>query len=71
MIIEGIDVLNISPGAQLKLGPQAVIEVTKARTGCERLALVQPQAPELDYIGVLAKVVTGGAIQVGDPVELV
>lgn len=70
LILEGIEVLNISSGVQLKLGPLAVIQVTKPRTGCERLALVQPQAPDLTYIGVLAKVITGGAIQVGDTVEL-
>jgi MOSC domain-containing protein YiiM len=72
LILEGLDVLALQPGDQLQLGSLAIIEVTKGRTGCLRLAAAHGKEELLTVgpIGILAKVVVGGPIQVGDPVTV-
>lgn len=70
LVVQGLDVLQLQPGERLQLGPLAVIEITKARTGCLRLAAAhgQDELLQLGGIGVLAYVITGGPITVDDPV---
>ena len=68
--LSGLSVLNLKPGTILQLGDAAQIEITRLRTPCSRLAAAQglegkwPGGP----IGVLAKVISSGLIQVGDPI---
>jgi MOSC domain-containing protein YiiM len=69
IIIAGLAVESLEPGVRLQLGYEACIEITKPRTGCDRLELAQGKAvKELGPLGVLAKVIIGGLIKVGDPV---
>ena len=72
MSVSGIELTDLPEGTLLQLGSQAVIELTKNRTGCVRLETVQGKTlQEINGpIGVLAKVVTGGMIQVGDDVKV-
>jgi MOSC domain-containing protein YiiM len=74
IILDGIAMADMSPGLQLRLGDEAVIELIKTRTGCERLDESQPQPIpseiKLAGIGYLAKIVQSGAIRVGDPVTV-
>ena len=72
IIVQGLAVETLEPGARLLLGSEAVIEVTKLRTGCERLEAAQGKKVKgvLGPLGAMAKVITGGAIQVGDPVAV-
>jgi MOSC domain-containing protein YiiM len=71
IIISGIAVESLEPGVRLQLGQEAWIEVTKSRTGCDRLELAQGQTIKgLGPMGVMAKVIIGGAIAVGDPVTI-
>ena len=71
IVIAGLDPAAVVPGIQLRLGA-AVIEVTLPRTGCARFEHIQgrPKAASAGRIGVMAKVVAGGAVRVGDAVEL-
>ena len=73
IIVDGLTFDQMTPGTRYRLGDQAIIEITKPRTGCERLDASQPkplpQAIKLAGIGHLAKVVRGGSIKVGDRVE--
>lgn len=72
IILDGIDLTALPPGARLSLGDTAVLEIVKGRTGCERLEAAQGKSIKgLGPIGVLARVVAGGAIRVGDPVAVV
>jgi MOSC domain-containing protein YiiM len=65
----GIDLEHMKFGERLQLGATASIEITQARNPCGRLEVAQPLAFEgLKWIGVMATVVTGGTIRVGDPV---
>ena len=69
---------NLPPGTRLRIG-EAEIEISvKAHTGCEKfsarfgldaLAFVStPEGRELRLRGVNASVITGGQVQVGDPI---
>ena len=71
IVLGGLDVDTLAPGTRLRLGDEAVIEVVKARTGCSRLEHIQKhtKAEAAGRLGVMARVVAGGLIRVGDAVE--
>ncbi len=74
IIVAGLAVEDLAPGARLQLGSTSVIEVIKPRTGCSRLEAAQGQpvmTAGIGRLGILAKVIHGGEIQVGDPVTLI
>jgi MOSC domain-containing protein YiiM len=68
--IRGLDVGALPAGTRLQLGDSAVIEVVKLRTGCERFEAIQGRlrSEAAGRLGVMATVVTGGTVRVGDPV---
>ena len=77
----GIDLLGLSAGTRLRLGGAAVIEITGLRNPCRQLNGLAPglMAATLDRdangelvrkAGVMAVVVTGGEIVVGDAITL-
>lgn len=71
MIVSGLAVETLQKGVQIRLGSEAVIEVTKPRTGCDRLVAAQGKSiAGIGAIGILAKVVKGGAVRVGDAVQV-
>lgn len=67
----GIPLTNLGPGDRLTVG-QVVLEVTGPCTGCARLEEVKPglQNTLSGHRGILAKVVHGGTIEVGESVNL-
>ena len=68
---QGLAVETLPAGTLLAIGPEAIIAITKGRTGCERLQAVQPMpTAKLSPIGALARVVMGGPIRVGDAVRV-
>ena len=72
IIIKDLDVNALGKGTRLQIGSTAVVEIVKPRTGCSRLEAAQGHSNE-DFgglVGQMAKVLTGGEIQVGDPVTL-
>lgn len=70
IIVSGLAVEQLQPGTRLQLG-STIIEVSKARTGCSRFEAAQGKSVEgLGALGVLARVITGGSISVGDPVSV-
>jgi MOSC domain-containing protein YiiM len=78
----GIDLLGLGTGARLRLGADAVVELTGLRNPCDQLEGVAPglMAATLDRgpdgavvgrrAGVMAIVVTGGEVRPGDPVAV-
>lgn len=71
IVIRGLDVGTLKAGDRLQLGAEAVIEVHTHRTGCEWFELIQGQS-RLDTagrLGVMASVITGGRVAVGDEVR--
>ena len=78
---QGIDLLGLSTGTRLQLGREAVIEITGLRNPCRQLNGLAPglMAATLDKTiegelirkaGVMAVVVTGGTVVVGDGIEM-
>lgn len=70
LVLAGLDPAARAAGTRLRLGEAAVIEILKPRTGCSRLVAVQgkPLAEVAGRLGVMAQVVEGGPVWVGDPV---
>ena len=70
IILSGLSVLDLEPGTRLQLGNKAQIEITRPRTPCLRLAAAQGLEGGWPggKIGILAKVMTGGVIRIGDSV---
>lgn len=77
----GIDLLGLSRGARLRLGQEAVIEITGLRNPCKQIdglakglmAATLDKAADGSPIrkcGVMGVVVTGGVVSVGDPLVL-
>lgn len=75
----GVDLLALPCGTRLRLGPEAVVEVTGLRTPCRQLDRVQPglqaavtgrdeRGGIVRRAGVMAVVVTGGDVRPGDAV---
>lgn len=73
IVIRGTDAAALAQGAVLQLGGQARVEVVKVRTGCERFEAVQGKRREQasGRLGVVARVVAGGPIRVGDAVKII
>ena len=71
IVVAGVDPAALVDGAQLRLGT-AVIKVVEPRTGCARFEMIQgkPRGDAKGRLGVIARVVTGGAVAVGDAVEV-
>ncbi|MBS0476619.1 MAG: MOSC domain-containing protein [Proteobacteria bacterium] len=78
---QGIDLLGLSCGTRLRLGGAALIEITGLRNPCHQIdglakglmAATLDYAPDGSLIrkaGVMAVVVTGGEVAVGDPIVL-
>jgi MOSC domain-containing protein YiiM len=72
IVVDGVEIDALPVGTRVRLGESAVIEVTIARTGCDRFEHIQGKHKKLarGRLGVMARVVTGGPIAVGDPVAL-
>ena len=77
----GIDLLALSAGTRLRLGEAAVVEITGLRNPCAKLDGVAPglmqamiaKGPGKTLVrkaGVMAIVVTGGDVRVGDAIAV-
>lgn len=72
IVVQGLDLGELAEGDRLQIGDHACVEVINHRTGCQRFERIQGKSPQLaaGRMGVMAKVVTGGTIAVGNPVKL-
>ncbi len=77
----GVDLLALPLGARLRLGGDAVVEVTGLRNPCIQLDRMMPglmaaclgrdaDGGLIRKAGVMAVVVTGGEVQAGDPITI-
>lgn len=73
IVIHQMDVDRLAPGTRVQLGAEAVIEVVESRNGCDRFEKIQkhPRSDVAGQMGVMARVIAGGHVRVGDPVRLV
>ncbi len=72
LVISGIDVDALPVGARLQIGATACVELTLPRTGCAIFEKHQgkPRQEAAGRLGMMARVVADGMIQVGDPVTV-
>ncbi|MBI1259251.1 MAG: MOSC domain-containing protein [Chloroflexi bacterium] len=70
--LRGLDIDALEAGTRIQLGDQAVIEVIKPRTGCDRFEAIQGhlRSEAANRLGMMAKVVADGVVNVGDPVKV-
>jgi MOSC domain-containing protein YiiM len=77
----GIDLLNLPAGTRLRLGPDALIEITGLRNPCVQLDRFQPGLMKavlardehgelLRKAGVMSVVITSGDVAPGDAIEV-
>ena len=70
--VEGVDVMQLSAGSRLRLGRSAVLEITAICEPCFRMDEIREGLQqELEgRRGMVARVVQGGIINVGDPITV-
>ena len=73
LIVSGLPLMDMATGDRFRIGADVVLEITKPRTGCSRLEAAQgmPLRQYQPAIGMLARVITGGTITIGDAVTAV
>ena len=66
----GLDINGLQPGEQLRVGP-ALLEVAMACTPCDQMEKIRRGLRRELYgrRGVLCRVIAGGTIRPGDPIE--
>ena len=71
VIVDGLDVMALSSGQRLRMG-ESLVEVTVPCEPCDQMDRIRYGLKEAlrDKRGMFVKVVTGGAIRIGDPVEV-
>jgi MOSC domain-containing protein YiiM len=69
---EGIDLPSLPLGTKLRIGSQAVGEVTQIGKECHTRCAIFHQAGDcvMPKEGIFIRVLTGGAVRVGDVVEV-
>ncbi len=81
VLTRGIDLLGLSTGTRLRLGGDALVEITGLRNPCHQLNAIAAGLMEatldraadgslIRKCGVMAVVVSGGEVRTGDPVKL-
>lgn len=70
---EGIDLITLPVGTKLKIGAEAMGEVTQIGKECHHRCAIYYQAGDcvMPKEGIFIKVLRGGPVKVGDPVEVV
>ena len=71
--VRGIDLHEVPAGQRLALGDDVVVEITQFCAPCERMEEVRPGLREelFEQRGMLATVISGGAVNVGDQIQVV
>ncbi len=69
----GINLVNLPIGTKLKLGSDALLEVTQIGKECHSRCAIYEQAGDcvMPREGIFAKVLVGGVIKKGDPITII
>jgi MOSC domain-containing protein YiiM len=72
MTVEGLPVMQLRTGARLRVG-EAELEITGDRPACREMLEIHAEALKamVGRAGKMARVVRGGTVRPGDPIELV
>ena len=71
--VEGIELMSLVSSNRLRMGKDVVLEITKTCSPCSRMEEIRPGLMRelAGRRGILARVVKGGIVHVGDTVQLV
>jgi MOSC domain-containing protein YiiM len=71
LTVEGLPIMELPDGARVRIG-EAEVEITGGRPACKELLQVHRDALKalVGRTGKMARVVRGGSIKPGDPVEV-
>lgn len=72
IIVKNLDIEALPSGTHVQIGSEAVIEIVELRNGCDRFESIQgkPRGDAAKRLGIIARVIQSGTIQVGDPVAV-
>ena len=72
LILQGVDVSTLPAGSRLRIGDSALVEVGRLREPCYKLTALDARMPAavIGRVGVMARVLHGGTIRVGDEVSV-
>lgn len=70
---EGIDLVNLPLGTHIKIGPEAIGEVTQIGKECHTRCAIYRQAGDcvMPREGIFIRVLEGGPVKAGDTIEVV
>jgi MOSC domain-containing protein YiiM len=73
LVVAGLLPAALADGLRLRVGATAIVEIDKPRTGCARFEYIHGVTKQsvAGRLGVMARVVVGGEIAVGDSVEVI
>jgi len=72
LILQGVAVSDLPAGSHLHIGDSALVEVGRLREPCYKLTALDARMPDtvIGRVGVMARVLHGGVIRVGDVVSV-
>ena len=72
LIVQGVQLTEQPSGTLVRIGLDAVIELVALREPCYKLTPLDPRMPDsvIGRVGMMARVVEGGVVRVGDSVAV-
>ena len=72
LTVEGLNVMALAVGTRLRLGAQAVLEITKVCEPCFRMDEIRMGLKDelVGRRGMVSRVIQGGSIEVGDAIAI-
>lgn len=71
LLIEGLDLLSVGVGGKIKIGPEVILEVSQIGKEDHPSVVTRTLGVSLlPYEGLFCRVIKGGEIKKGDPVEV-
>jgi len=72
LTVTGLEVMRLPIGARLKVGPEAVLEITQIGKACHKGCAIREQVGDcvMPREGVFARVLKGGEVKPGDLIEV-
>jgi len=70
--VQGLEVMALPLGTRLKVGPEALLEITQIGKACHKGCAIREQVGDcvMPREGVFARVLKGGVVKPGDLVEV-
>jgi MOSC domain-containing protein YiiM len=72
LTVSGLAIMNLPVGTRLKVGPEAVLQITQIGKACHHGCAIREQVGDcvMPREGAFARVLTGGVVTPGDVIEV-